>query len=413
MKAYRGWAAGARQYVEADRSRADDYYLSEGTGIAQRFAVDADEHVLQHRGMDGDHYEAWVAGVDPDTGEPRGRLRTDAHVVRFCEAIVNGPKTWSVAAEVHPDIARAYEQAQDRAVGAIVSWLAQHATARVGPHGAQIAVPVDRLEVAAVRHYPTRAGDPHRHLHVQVNARVHAAGKWRGLDTVAMRDSTAAINGIVHAAVMGDPQFRAVLARHGFTFDPNGEIQQLTAFVGPFSQRAAQITSHVETYEPAWRVENPHHKPGPMLRRSWDAWAQERPDKNTAVPAAVAHDRWITELEQLGYHHPDTPTPAVLASVPVGRVDREQAAAEAIARTGSQRSAWNYANPGFSVCAPGKEHPSMERYLSAWVGFSRQAECRLPEVNLVRGHVSPVWRVHRNGTCRHAYRFDSLSDFDG
>ena len=29
MKVYRGAAAAARHYVEADRSRADDYYLAE------------------------------------------------------------------------------------------------------------------------------------------------------------------------------------------------------------------------------------------------------------------------------------------------------------------------------------------------------------------------------------------------
>src|SRR5664280_2100159 len=143
VKLYRGSAAGARQYVEADRSRADDYYLAEGTGIAQRFTVDRDGHVVQLAGMDGDRYEAWVAGADPDTGQPRGRLRTDARAVRFCEVIVNGPKTWSIAAAVHPDIAAAYEAAQDRAVVSITSWLGQHATARVGPRGAQVAVPVD------------------------------------------------------------------------------------------------------------------------------------------------------------------------------------------------------------------------------------------------------------------------------
>ncbi len=33
-------------------------------------------------------------------------------------------------------------------------------------------------------HYTSRAGDPHRHLHLQVNARVFAAGRWRGLHSV-------------------------------------------------------------------------------------------------------------------------------------------------------------------------------------------------------------------------------------
>ena len=101
----------------------------------------------------------------------------------------------------------------------IIGWLARHATTRVGPRGAQVAVPVERLEAVTVRHYTSRAGDPHRHLHLQVNARVFAAGKWRGLDTVAVRDSINAINGIGHAAVVCDPDFRAALAAHGYTLD--------------------------------------------------------------------------------------------------------------------------------------------------------------------------------------------------
>ena len=63
-----------------------------------------------------------------------------------------------------------------------------------------------------VRHYTSRAGDPHRHLHLQINARVLAEGQWRGLHTVGVRDSIEAINGIGHAAVMTDPGFRAALA---------------------------------------------------------------------------------------------------------------------------------------------------------------------------------------------------------
>ena len=41
MKFYRGSPAAARCYVEADRSRADDDYLAEGTGLATRYVADA------------------------------------------------------------------------------------------------------------------------------------------------------------------------------------------------------------------------------------------------------------------------------------------------------------------------------------------------------------------------------------
>ena len=59
--------------------------------------------------MTGDAYGAWVAGVDPETGMRKGRLRHDDQAVRFVEVTVNGPKSWSLAAELHPDIAAAYD----------------------------------------------------------------------------------------------------------------------------------------------------------------------------------------------------------------------------------------------------------------------------------------------------------------
>ena len=44
VKFYRGAANAARAYVERDRSRADDYYLAEGTGIAQRYLAGRAQH---------------------------------------------------------------------------------------------------------------------------------------------------------------------------------------------------------------------------------------------------------------------------------------------------------------------------------------------------------------------------------
>ncbi|MBO0865110.1 MAG: relaxase domain-containing protein, partial [Mycobacterium sp.] len=315
IKVYRGAASAARDYLEADRSRADDYYLAEGAGIARRFTAGPDGPALELEPLSGDGYEAWVAGSDPATGEPRGRLRADAAAVRFVEVVVNGPKSWSLAAELHPDVAVAFEVAQDRAASQIIGWLGQHATTRVGPRGAQVAVPVDRLEAVTVRHYTSRAGDPHRHLHLQVNARVFAAGKWRGIDTVAVRDSIAAVNGIGHAAVACDPGFRAALAGHGYTLTGDGEITQLAEYVGPFSKRATQIGRLIDRYEADWRRTHPGVEPGPRLRRAWDAraWAEDRPDKVIPRSGEQLRHRWLDELAGLGYRDRDRPTQLALA----------------------------------------------------------------------------------------------------
>ena len=219
VKFYRGSAKAARAYVEQDRSRADDYYLADGTGVAERLTATPD--AVEHAGpMDGETYEQWVAGIDVDTGGTKGRVRDDANALRFVEVTVNGPKTWSLAAALYPEVSTALNEAQGRAASEIVSWVAAHATTRVGPRGRQVQVPVEKIEAAVIRHYTSRTGDPHRHLHLQINASVWAAGGWRGIHSVGVRDSIAAINGIGHAAAATDPQFRSVLAAHGFTLDP-------------------------------------------------------------------------------------------------------------------------------------------------------------------------------------------------
>ena len=109
-------------------------------------------------------------------------------------------------------------------------------------------MPVEEIEAAVVRHFTSRAGDPHRHLHLQINARVWAAGGWRGLHTVGVRDSLEAINGIGHAAVMTNPEFRAALAAHGYTLDhETGEVARAGAYAGAFSARARQIETNIDS----------------------------------------------------------------------------------------------------------------------------------------------------------------------
>ncbi len=294
--------------------------------------------------LTGETYETWVAGREPDTGEPRGRLRTDERAVRFVEVVVNGPKSWSLAAALHPDVAAAYDAAQDRAATQIIGWLAEHATTRVGPRGGQVQVSVEVLEAVTVRHYTSRAGDPHRHLHLQIGARVFAADRWRGLHTVGVRDFLAAINGIGHAAVACDPQFRAALAAHGYTVDATGEILELAEYVGPFSARAAQIARNLDRYERDWMAAHPGEQAGPALRRAWDAraWADGRPDKVIPRSGADLIARWRAELAALGYRGPDTPVE--LRPTPVGALDRDRAVDRILTRLAAGRSAWNAAD---------------------------------------------------------------------
>lgn len=348
MKFYRGSPGAARTYVEQDRSRADDYYLAEGSGVATRYGASPLGGVTPAGSLTGEAYERWVAGYDVDTGAAKGRLRADAKALRFVEVVVNGPKTWSLAAALHPGVAEALDSAQTRAAEQIISWVAEHATTRVGPKGRQVQVPVTEIEAAVVRHYTSRAGDPHRHLHLQINARVLAEGAWRGLHSVGMRDSLAAINGIGHAAVTTDPEFRSVLAAHGFTLDPaTGELAELAPFVGRFSARTAQIGRNLDRFEAEWRQVNPGAEPGPGLRQAWDrrAWAQARPDKVAPSDGAALVQGWNEELRALGYCDPQQVGLPIVAGTPrIGAIDRDDVVEVVLSRLGAGRSAWNAAD---------------------------------------------------------------------
>lgn len=358
VKFYRGSAAAARAYVEADHSRADDYYLADGSGVAEHYAVtvsDEELDVERRPDLDGPTYERWVAGYDVATGQAKGRLREGDHALRFVEIVVNGPKTWSLAAALHPELAGAYDAAQTRAAEEIIGWVARHATTRVGPRGRQVQVPVEKIEAAVIRHYTSRAGDPHRHLHLQINARVYAADAWRGLHSVGVVDSLEALNGIGHAAVLCDPEFRATLAAHGYTLDAAGEVEQLAPYVAAFSNRASQITRNVDRYEAEWRADHPGQEPGPKLRRSWDrrAWADARPEKVVPKDGGDLTARWNEELHDLGFRAPQVGGAAPHlkdlktwngGAPAIGAINRGVAVELILLRLGAKRSAWNAAD---------------------------------------------------------------------
>ena len=62
VKFYRGAPRAARAYVERDRSRADDYYLAEGSGVATRLIATPDG-ARSMGGMTGEVLPVDVAGL--------------------------------------------------------------------------------------------------------------------------------------------------------------------------------------------------------------------------------------------------------------------------------------------------------------------------------------------------------------
>ena len=69
---FRGTGTDARRYVEADRSRADDYYLGADTSAAQFTALDGDGNVTVALGLAPEAYAGWVDWINPLTEESMG-----------------------------------------------------------------------------------------------------------------------------------------------------------------------------------------------------------------------------------------------------------------------------------------------------------------------------------------------------
>ncbi|WP_271396144.1 relaxase domain-containing protein [Neomicrococcus lactis] len=190
VKLFHGSGAAARAYVEADRSRADEYYLGADQAVAEYAVIDATGEVTAARSLSADEYEAWVDWVNPDTGESMGTPRKPGKVRRgsplFAEMTINAPKSLSVAAALHPDVSEALDATQRDAAREIQHFLGQHSVTLAGPRGAQEVLPVEHMQTVAITHKTSRAGDPHRHIHFQIGTRVWAGGKWRALTTAAL-----------------------------------------------------------------------------------------------------------------------------------------------------------------------------------------------------------------------------------
>jgi hypothetical protein len=351
-----GGGAAARAYLEQDHARADDYYLTEGAGLADRVVVSGDGAVLVSGALDGDAYEAWADWRDPVTGEthgtPRERKIVDpvsgvvvgsASSPRFVEMTVNSDKTLSIAAALNPAVSAALDAAQRDAADEMTAYMGRHSRTRVGPLGRQRLVAVERLEAAVISHRTSRAGDPHRHLHLQWNARVFAEAKWRGLDTATTLRQQGALRGIGESVINSHPQLRQALAEAGYTFDPaTGKVVELEPYVAGMSKRAVQVDANRTVLEAEWRAAHPGVTPGPKIVRSWDrqAWDRDRPEKKPSVLSNEA--RWVGELVDAGYTAPARQVP--LVAVSIASLDRDRIAADVVRQVSAGRSAWSVAD---------------------------------------------------------------------
>ena len=186
----------------------------------------------------------WITGHDPVTGEERGHRRLSPNADLILDGTINPPKTYSVAALLHPKLATEFEALQDRLRDRILLTWQSELNARRG-HNGVFREDITRIEVVELRHRRSRALDPHIHRHLWLNIKVLGAdGKWSNLDSrVAMKLHTV-INAEGELAARTDPAWIAALARHGYTLDDQGEIAELAGAVRPLSRRSAQIESN-------------------------------------------------------------------------------------------------------------------------------------------------------------------------
>ncbi len=342
---FRGTGAAARRYVEADRSRADEYYLGADDAVAEYAVLDSRGEVAAVRSLTAVEYEGWVDWINPETGGSMGTPRAAAEGTKgsplFAEMTINAPKSLSVAAALHPEVSDALDQAQQDALAEIRRWLGQHSVTRVGPREAREVVPIESMQVVGIRHKTSRTGDPHRHIHMQVGTRVWAAGKWRALDTAALFKQQGTIRALGTAVIAAHPQLARTLAEHGLTLDPvSGEVVELESFNGVMSKRSAQIRRNLDRLEAEWEAQHPGEVLGPVMtaRLQGIAWTHQRPGKK---PADLKNEAWwVQELRDAGYDPAGLERRAVLPVVSVDDLAVQEVAGRALDRSAAGSSAW-------------------------------------------------------------------------
>lgn len=285
-----------------------------------------------HDELDEAKLRRWANGEDPITGVARGVPQLSPNSDLILDGTINAPKTFSLAALLHPELGEDFEALQDRLRDRIILTWQRELNARRG-HGGVIREELARIEVVELKHRRSRALDPHIHRHLWLNAKVLGRdGKWSTVDSrVAMKLHTV-INAEGELAARTDPEWIAALARHGYTLDETGEIEQLAHAVRPLSRRSTQIERHRATLLEEWRDAHPGQEPSHDILQQIDrrAWALSRPNK----PATI--DEWMWERAvqaELFAIDPALLEPRVPIDprvVAIGEVDRDLLAAKAI-----------------------------------------------------------------------------------
>lgn len=252
------------------------YSDSDGRTIA-RYSVESGQISIDE--LTREQLLHWVDGRDPDTGERRGRDLTSPQSDLILDGTTNAPKSYSLVALIHPELAVEFEALQDRLRARILATWQRELNARRGA-GGRFREAIGRLEVVELQHRRSRALDPHIHRHMWLSVKVQGAdGKWSNVDSrVAMKLHTV-INAEGDLAARTDPQWLAALARHGYSLNGDGEVAEVAHAVRPLSRRSNQIEANRAVMLADWRTAHPGQQPDRDVMQQIDrhAWAKGAP----------------------------------------------------------------------------------------------------------------------------------------
>ena len=274
----------------------------------------------------------WLTGNDPVTGEERGHQRLSPDADLLLDGTLNHPKSYSIAALLHPELATEFEALQDRLRERILLTWQMELNARRG-HGGLIREEITRIEVVELQHRRSRALDPHIHRHLWLNIKVLGAdGKWSNLDSrVAMKLHTV-VNAEGELAARTDPAWIAALARHGYTLDETGEIAELAGAVRPVSRRSAQIEDNRARLIAEWSAAHGGSAPSVEVLQQIDrrAWAVSRPNKPTDLDEVAWETRVRDEITAIGPSLVTPRAPIQVHATDPHAVDLDLLAAQAV-----------------------------------------------------------------------------------
>jgi hypothetical protein len=263
-----------------------------GEASVTRVIVTSDQTVTDQ--LNRDQLAQWVDGYDPLTGERRGRELTSPEADLILDGTINAPKSYSLVALLHPELATEFEALQDRLRNRIITMWQRELNARRGA-GGSIRERLHQIEVVELQHRRSRALDPHIHRHLWLGVKVLGEdGKWSNVDSrVAMRLHTL-INAEGEVAARTDPEWIAALARHGYTLGADGEVAEVAHAVSALSRRSNQIEANRAVLLAEWRDAHPGQEPSRDILQQIDrrAWAKGRPGK----PKDLREDAWAQAI---------------------------------------------------------------------------------------------------------------------